>query len=135
MIRNINEYAVSENEALIQFLNEYELEKLKKADDNPFVRISLPDKSIPFVVLPDGGVVADITANNPKTILKDIQINIPAGRQPGAGFIDIYHGNKTLLFRHIESAIFGKKWRVDDIASALQIELNLYYPGYLVRSH
>ena len=109
------------------------LEKLEKADTNPFVKISVPDKSIPFIVLSDGGVIADITAKNPNSLLKNIRVPIHA-ENPGAGFIEVYHGNKTLVFHHIESSIFKKKWLVDDVASALQHELNLYYPGYKIRS-
>jgi hypothetical protein len=52
----------------------------------------------------------------------------------GAGIIDVFHGNKTLKFHHIESGIFKRKWHVDDVASALQQELNLYYPGYRIQS-
>jgi hypothetical protein len=134
MAQKTNEDMIAENEPLFQFLNEKVQAKLEKADANPFVKISVADKSIPFVVLSDGGVVADITASNPKTILKNIPLPIPSDRH-GAGFIDVFHGNKTLVFRPIESGIFEMKWRIDDIASALQFELNLYYPGYQIRSH
>jgi hypothetical protein len=40
MIQNTIEYDAHENELFIQFLNESVLEKLKKADINPFVKIS-----------------------------------------------------------------------------------------------
>lgn len=133
MAQNIIEYPAPENEPFIQFLNESMLEKLENADANPFVKISVPDKSIPFIVLSDGGVVADITAKNPNSLLKNIRLPIQADN-PGAGFIDVYHGNKTLVFHQIESSIFKRKWRIDDVASALQSELNLYYPGYQIRS-
>jgi len=129
------EERLTENEALFQFLNEKTRVQLEKADANPFIKINLPDHSIPFIVLSDGGVVADINANNPKTILKNIQLNITADKPIGAGIIEVYHGNKILEFRHIESGIFVKKWLVDDVASALQLELSLYYPGYVIRSH
>ena len=133
MIPELKEYYVLENETEIQFLNEQELEKLEKADANPFIKFNMPDKSIPFVVLSDGGVAVDVTANNPLTVLKNNVKNISA-TNPGAGFIDVFHGNKTLLFRHIISSVFRKKWDVDEIVSALQFELNLYYPGYRIRS-
>ena len=133
MEQNTIEYWTSENERAIQFLNESTLAELEKADTNPLIKISIADRSIPFIVLSDGGVVADITANNPKTILKNIQLNSSAGNL-GAGFIDVFHGNRTLLFRLVESNIFKKKWWVDDVASTLQQELNLYYPGYQIRS-
>jgi hypothetical protein len=125
----------TENELLVQFLSEHTLEQLEKADGNPFIKISTPDKRIAFIVLPDGGVIADITANNPKTILKNLQLSIITDKQTGAGFIDVHHGNKTLVFHHVESNMFEMKWRVDDIASALQLELSLYYPDYQIRSH
>jgi hypothetical protein len=48
--------------------------------------------------------------------------------------MEIFHGNRTIVFHHIESSIFKKKWWIDDVASALQSELNLYYPGYQIRS-
>jgi hypothetical protein len=125
----------SENEAIITFLNEKLLMRLEKADANPFVKISTPDKRIPFIVLSNGGVVADITAMNPKAIVESLEVDIPADKlQGGAGFIEVFHGNKLLVFHHIESAFFAKKWLVDDVASALQSELNLYYPGYTIRS-
>ena len=124
-----------ENEPLFYFLSEKHLEDLEAADANPYVKMCEPDKNIPFIVLADGGVVADITANNPKTILKNMEISDKSGKLLGAGSIDVFHGNKTLLFHHIESAIFEKKWLVDNIASALQHELNLYYPEYRIRSH
>jgi hypothetical protein len=134
MAQKSNENEASENDLLFQFLPEKTLATLEKTEANPFIKISMPDKSIPFIVLSDGGVIADITAKNPNSLLKNIRLPIHADN-PGAGFIDVYHGNKTLLFRPVESSIFEKKWRVDDIASALQLELNLYYPGYRIRSH
>ena len=134
MAQKSNEDMAPENESLFQFLSEKTRATLEKADANPFVKISVPDKSSPFIVLSDGGLVADITAKNPNSLLKNIRLPIHADN-PGAGFIDVYHGNKTLLFRRIESSVFTKKWRIDDIASALQSELNLYYPGYQIRSH
>ncbi|WP_259070326.1 hypothetical protein HDF24_14720 [Mucilaginibacter sp. X4EP1] len=134
MEQKLNKDMAPENEPFFQFLSEQLQAKLDTADNNPFIKINLPDKSIPFIVLSDGGVVADITANNPKTILKNIPHSLSADNL-GAGFIEVYHGNKTLVFYHIESGIFGKRWLVDNIASALQLELNLYYPGYNIRSH
>jgi len=134
MAQKTNEDMTEENEPIFQFLNENVQAKLEKADANPFVKISAPDKSIPFIVFSDGGVVVDITASNPNTILKNIHLPIHSDRH-GAGFIDVFHGNKTLVFRPVESGIFEMKWRIDDIASALQLELNLYYPGYHIRSH
>jgi hypothetical protein len=134
MIRSINEHLVKDNEPNIQFLSDYDHEKLDRADDNPLIQMSSFDKSIPFIVVPDGGVIADITANNPNTILKNLQMSINLDHQIGAGVIEVHHGNKTLLFRQVLSRIFEKRWRVDDIASALQTELNLYYPGYQIRS-
>jgi hypothetical protein len=132
MIQNLKEYSVLENDTEIQFLSNQTLEKLNEAEANPMVKFSAADKSIPFIVLSDGSVVVDITANNPFTILK--KISQPGSSvNPGAGYIDVYHGNKTLEFRHIKSVIFVKKWLVDDIVSALQFELNLYYPGYQIR--
>ena len=80
-------------------------------------------------------LLADITAKNPTTILKNPEISIPHDKPPGAGVIAVHHGNRTLLFKHIESGIFEKRGLVDDVASALQLELNLYYPGYQIRSH
>jgi len=133
MEQQLKEYPTAENETPVHFLSEHTLAQIEKADANPFVKISSPDSSIPFIVTPDGGVIADNTANNPKTVLKNFQLASSAEKTYGAGFIDIYHGNKILNFRHVESLIFAKKWRVDDIASALQVELNLYYPGYRVR--
>jgi hypothetical protein len=125
----------SQNEVLINFLNEKLLMQLEKADANPFVKISTPDKRIPFIVLPDGGVIADITAANAKAIVENFEADIPADKlQGGAGFIEVFHGNKLLVFHHIHSAFFAKDWLVDDVASALQSELNLYYPGYIIRS-
>ena len=53
----------------------------------------------------------------------------------GAGFIEVNHGNRTLPSHHAEGRVFEKECLADDIASALQLELNLYYPGYLIRSH
>ena len=135
MIRNINERLAIDNEPIIQFLSDYDQEKLEKADDNPLIQICSYDKSIPFIVVPDGGVIADITANNPNTILKNLQLSINLEKQIGAGVIEVYHGNKTLLFRPVLSRIFEKRWRIDDVASALQSELNLYYPGYQIRSN
>jgi hypothetical protein len=131
----MREHVGTENEPIIQFLSEQELEKLENADKNSLIEICSYDKSIPFIVLSDGGVIADITANNPNTILKNIQFTVTLDKQIGAGFIEVHHGNKTLLFRRVESRIFEKKWRIDDIASALQVELNVYYPGYRIRSH
>ena len=61
----------TENEPFSQFLSEHLQSKLDMADNNPFIKISLPDKSIPFIVISNCGVVVDVTANNPKTILKD----------------------------------------------------------------
>ena len=125
----------SENEAPINFLDEKVLAHLEEADANPFVKINTPDKRIPFIVLSDGGVIADITAINPKTIAENLWADIPADKlHGGAGFIEVFHGNKLLVFHHVESALFAKKWLVDDVASALQSELNLYYPGYKIRS-
>ncbi|TWI94768.1 hypothetical protein JN11_04549 [Mucilaginibacter frigoritolerans] len=125
----------SENDAPINFLNEKVLVQLEKADANPFVKISTPDKRIPFIVLANGGVVADITAMNSKAIAESLEADIPADKlQGGAGYIEVFHGNKLLVFHHIESAFFAKQWLVDDVASALQSELNLYYPGYIIRS-
>jgi len=80
MAQKINKDIIAKNEPIFQFLNEKVQAKLEKADANPFVKISIPDKSIPFIVLSDGGVVADITANNPKTILKNIQLNINSNK-------------------------------------------------------
>jgi hypothetical protein len=120
MIPELKEYYVLENEAEIQFLSEQELEKLEKADANPLIKFNMPDKSIPFVVLSDGGVAVDVTANNPLTVLKNNVRNISA-TNPGAGFIDVFHGNKTLLFCHITSGIFGKKRHIDEIDSAITI--------------
>jgi hypothetical protein len=134
MIRNINEHVASESMAPVQFLSEREVEKLEKADDNPLIQIYTYDKTIPFIVLSDGWVIADITANNPNTILKNLQVSINLDQRIGAGVIEVHHGNKTLLFRPVISRIFEKKWRTDDIVSALQYELNLYYPGYQIRS-
>ena len=125
----------NDNGTPFQFLSEQAQTILETTDANPYIKISAPDKSIPFIVLPDGGVIVDNTANNPKIILKNFKLSIAADKLYGAGIIDVYHGNKTLLFRHIESSIFEKQWRVDDIASALQLELNVYYPGYNIRSH
>jgi len=136
MKETLNEYPASEKDMPVQFLSEHQLAEFEKADANPFIKICLPDKIIPFVVLSDGGVIADITANNPKTIIENLEPIISADKlNRGAGYIDVYYGNRTLVFRHVESSIFEKKWIVDDIASALQLELNLYYPGYQVRSH
>jgi hypothetical protein len=135
MIRNINENVASENMAPVQFLSERDVEKLKKADNNPLVQLCTYDKSISFIVLSDGCVIADITANNPNTILKNLQVSINLDKQIGAGVIEVHHGNKTLLFRPVISRIFEKKWSTDDIVSALQCELNLYYPGYQIRSN
>jgi hypothetical protein len=131
------EERTAENEALFQFLSEKTRVQLENADANPFIKIAGPDKSIPFIVLSDGGVVADITAHNPKPMAEHLQSAIPSEKlyDGGAGFMDVYHGNKTIVFRHIESSLFDKPWLVDDVASALQLELNLYYPGYLIRSH
>jgi len=127
----------SDGGPLFQFLNEQIHAKLEKADANPFVKISLPDKRIPFIVLSDGGVVADITAHNPKTMAENLESVIPSSKLygGGAGVIDVYHGNKTLVFRHVGSSLFTKRWLVDDVASALELELNLYYPDYQIRSH
>jgi hypothetical protein len=135
MERELNEYHDTEVEAPLQFLSEQIHKELEIADANPFIRISTPDKSIPFIILSDGGVVADIRANNPKTIAGNMLSKFPTDNlQLGAGFIDVHFGNKTLVFRHVESGIFGKKWLVDDVASALQTELNLYYPDFKIRS-
>jgi hypothetical protein len=134
-MNKINQSAVSESEFLFQFLSAQAQADLDKADANPFVRISMPDKVIPFIVTADGGVIADINANNPKTIYENLKSVIPAATlQGGAGFIEVFHGNKLLVFKHVESGIFGKEWLVDDVASALQFELGLYYPGYQIRS-
>jgi len=135
MTEKSSEYMAAESGPYFQFLSEKAHVKLEKIDTNPFVRISAPDRSIPFVVLPNGRVIPDITANNPKIILNNIQFNNTSDKQIGAGYIDIYHGNKTLLFRSIESLLFQKKWLVADIVLALRIELNLYYPGYQIRSN
>jgi hypothetical protein len=134
MAHKVNKNMAAENEVVFQFLNEKTQGKLDEADANPFIKISVPDKNIPFIVLEDGGVIADITVNNPLTILKNIHLPVHSDKH-GAGFIDVFHGNKTLVFRPVESSIFEMKWRVDDIASALQVELNLYYPEYKIRSH
>jgi hypothetical protein len=135
MEQKSKEYLITENETPIHFLSEQAQSKLDMADANPYLKISAPDISIPFIVLSDGGVIADNTAHNPKTILENFKRSVASGKSCGAGFMDIYHGNKTLMFRHIESSIFEKKWRVDDVVSALQLELNLYYPNYYIRSH
>jgi len=135
MEQKLMEYPGTDNGAPFQFLSEHAQATIEITDANPYIKISAPDKSIPFIVLPDGGVIVDNTANNPKTILKNFKLAASSDKLYGAGFIDVCHGNKTLLFRHIESSIFEKQWRVDDIASALQLELNVYYPGYNIRSH
>ncbi len=135
MTQKLKEFETSGNEAPVQFLSEENIIKLEVADANPFIKISSPDKSIPFIVTSDGGVIADITVNNPKTIVKNLQSALPADElSGGAGFIDVFYGNQLLVFRHITSKFFEKSWQVDDIVSALQSELNLYYPGYQIRS-
>jgi hypothetical protein len=136
MEKKLTGYPILENGEPIQFLTPDEKEKLSRADANPFVRISTIDKVIPFIILANGGIVADISANNPKSIAKNLEGIIPASQLSGggAGFIDVYHGNKTLVLRHVESSIFTKPWLVDDIVSALQDELNIYYPGYRIQS-
>ena len=133
-MQKVEKFGTSESEVEMQFLSERELTELKDADANIAVRFSGPDKSIPFIILANGVVVVDNTANNPKTILYHTTIAIP-DEPPGAGYIDIHHGNRTLLFRRIESAIFGKRWHINEVVSAIQFELNLYYPGYQIRFH
>jgi hypothetical protein len=104
------------------------------ANANPFIKMNVADISMPFIVMADGGIIVDNTANNPKNILKNFQLTVSATSFYGAGFIDIYYGNKTIALRHVESTIFKKKWRIDDVVSALQLELNIYYPGYHIQS-
>lgn len=135
MTQKSDEFITSESASAFQFLSEQVQAKLDKADTNRFVRISIPDKVIPFIVTTDGGVIADITANNPKTIVENLKSIIPAATlHGGAGFIEVFHGNKLLVLRHVESSVFKKKWLADDIASALQFEFDVYYPGYQIRS-
>jgi hypothetical protein len=134
MYQNLKEYALKEPS--IEFLSDELKEKLAAANANPFIKIGTPDKSIPFITLMNGGVIADITANNPNTIAKNIRVLIPGEELVGggAGFIDVHHGNRTLVFRRVESRLFSKQWLIDDVASALQNELALYYPGYLIQA-
>src|ERR1700761_331940 len=87
---------VLQNEVTPRFLTGKALANLETAEANPYIKISSPDKTIHFVVLPDGGVIADNTAQNPKTILKNFDLAIAAGRGYGAGFMEIYHGNKII---------------------------------------
>ncbi|HWZ13602.1 MAG TPA: hypothetical protein VNW95_00085 [Mucilaginibacter sp.] len=135
MAQKLNELITSESESAFQFLSEQAQVRLDQADANRFVRICTPDKVIPFIVTTDGGVIADITANNPKTIVENLKSIIPAAvLRGGAGFIEVFHGNKLLVLRHVESSVFEKKWLADDIASALQFEFDVYYPGYRIRS-
>ncbi|HEY2580157.1 MAG TPA: hypothetical protein VGI43_00025 [Mucilaginibacter sp.] len=134
-MQKLEEYLLQSDEDEVQFLSEERLATLKKVAINPFVKISLPDTTIPFIVLPDGGVVADITANNPITVLKNMGIATSDDKLTGAGIIEVHHGSRILFSRRIESTTFKKKWYVDDIVSALQFELNLYYPDYRIGSH
>jgi hypothetical protein len=126
---------VLQNEVTPRFLTGKALANLEAAEANPYIKISSPDKIIHFVVLPDGGVIADNTAQNSKIILRNFDLAIATGKGYGAGYMEIFHGNKIIEFHHVESTIFDKKWRIDDVIAGLANELNAYYPGYFVRSH
>ncbi len=64
------EYPGTDNALPFQFLSEQLQAILEMTDANPYIKISAPDKSIPFIVLADGGVIVDNTANNPKNYLE-----------------------------------------------------------------
>ncbi|WP_295655322.1 hypothetical protein [uncultured Mucilaginibacter sp.] len=134
MIVDSKVYKLNQREDTVGFLSEEECARLNIADANPRIRMGFVDKRIPFIVLADGGVIADTNANNPKTIADNFKESIAAENlYYGAGFIDVHHGNRTLVFRHMASALFSRKWHVIDVAGELQAELDLYYPGYRVR--
>ena len=134
MKAELNGHPTINGERHKSFLSDHEVAKFIQADTNRLVRISVPDKIIPFIVLADGTVIADVTARNPKTVIENSQSHItPETPAQGAGFIDVYYSNRTLVFRHVESRIFSKKWHLQDVVSKLHFELELYYPGYQVR--
>ncbi len=118
-----------------RYEDRYYMDKLETIN-NPLIQIASPDKTILYIHIPYGEVIAGINAKNHWDLLMQSKLPMPEeNKQYGAGWIDVYHGNKRLVFRSFtekENASFRGLSSLDDTVSELDLYFQVYYPGYEV---
>jgi hypothetical protein len=118
-----------------QFSSEYALAQIEKRGGNRLISFTKPDKSIPFVIIDHQIVMAD-RYTDPADLLiqfRNSNKNIPTGKFPG-GFMDVFHGNRTLVFRHDNADTVLKNWDIDSLTDSLNLELSIFFPDYQIRT-
>ncbi len=118
----------------VRYEARYYLNKIEDAD-NPFIKIAKPDLQILFVDLPSGQLLASYDAANHYDLLTKHETP-KEGKKYSAGYVDIYHGSKRLIFRGFEKEnheLFIPPWRIYDIAVKMDEQIQIHYQDYQIR--
>ncbi len=111
----------------IRFYNESSMGQIVH-QINPDILVAKPDLTIPFIMPEREKVIANATVATIEEVIS--QVGITADHKLyGKGFIDVYHGNKTLVFRPSNR----EKWDLPEfeyVITRFEKELSVFYPGY-----